>query len=151
MRSKFRLVLRFVNKNRVLSPSTHLKIVETWTGKWCICAWSKNSVFIPLIIFPVEFNIVQIKHLIPACGHVLCAYTWGHLVPHLHSPSLLGVIGTRVRWLLKNSCLWDNNKFKAVRGISWEIIVISWKRSFTVRITESGPNSRDHSLLSLET
>ena len=60
-------------------------------------------------------------------------------------PCWLGVTGTRARWLFKNCCLWDNYKLQGARGISWEIIVISWTRSFTIRVSESGPKSRDNS------
>ena len=36
----------------------------------------------------------------------------------------LEVIGTRARWLFKQSCLWKN-KLEAARGTPWESIVIS--------------------------
>ena len=49
------------------------------------------------------------------------------------------------------SCLCDKNKLQAARGHSWELILISWTRSFTVSETESGPISKDYSLPSLET
>ena len=51
---------------------------------------SKYSVYIQLIIFPLEYNIVQIRHIIPACVHNLLNYIWEHLVPYLHSPFLFG-------------------------------------------------------------
>ena len=66
-------------------------------------------------------------------------------------PCWLVVFGNRARWLLIKFYLWDNNKLQAARGISWELVVISWRRSFTVRLTESGPKSRVHSKPSLET
>ena len=52
-----------------------------------------------------------------------------------------GVTWTRARWLFNHCCLWDNYKLQAARGISWEPTVISWTRSFTVRVTESGPKT----------
>ena len=64
--------------------------------------------------------------------------------------SWLGLTGTLARRLFKKSCLSDINKLQAAREISCELIVISWKRSFTVRVNESGPKSRDHSTPSLE-
>ena len=66
-------------------------------------------------------------------------------------PSWLGVTGTRATWLFKKSCLWDNNKIQAARRNSCEFIVFSWARSFTVRVTESGPKSRNHSIPLLDT
>ena len=66
-------------------------------------------------------------------------------------PSWLGVTGTIARWVFKESWIWDINKLQAARGLSCEIIVTSWTRSSTVRVTESDPKSRDHSKPSLET
>ena len=66
-------------------------------------------------------------------------------------PSWFGVSGTRAGWLLENSHLWDNNKLQTARGKSRKIIVNSWMRSFTVRVTESGLKSRDFSIPPLET
>ena len=63
----------------------------------------------------------------------------------------LGATETRARWLFKNSCLWDNYKLQAARGISWQLIVNSWARSFIVSVTESDQKSKDHSKPSLET
>ena len=66
-------------------------------------------------------------------------------------PSWLGVIGTRARCLFKKSCLWDSNKLRAAREISWEIFVISWTTSLKIRITESGPKPKNYSKPLLET
>ena len=63
----------------------------------------------------------------------------------------LGVTGTRARWLFTKTCLWGNNQLQAARENSRKLIVSSWTRSFTVRVTESGPNLRDHSMHLLET
>ena len=90
MRRKIVLVLHFVNQNRVFWHWNHLKVIKSWMGKKCIYGWSKNSLYNQPIILPVEFNVVQIRHLIPVCVHVLCAYTWMNFVPHLHSPFLVG-------------------------------------------------------------
>ena len=76
----------------------------------------------------------------------MCTYTWKYFVP-----SRLEVTGTLARRLFKKSCVCDINKLQAARGISFEIIVISWTRSFTVRVTHSGQKSRDHSIPSLGT
>ena len=43
------------------------------------------------------------------------------------------------------------NKLHDARGNFWEYIVFFWTRSFTVRVTESDPKSRDRSKPSLET
>ena len=89
--------------------------------------------------------------------------TWYQLVsiscaPMLESTSSLiscvtcwlEVTGSGARWLFKKCCLCDNNKLQAAGGISWELIAISWTNPFTVRLTESGPSSRDHSISSLD-
>ena len=47
-------------------------------------------------------------------------------------------------------CLWDNNKLQTATNFSGELIVTLWTRSFTVRVTESGPKSRDYSIPPLE-
>ena len=59
-------------------------------------------------------------------------------------PCWLEVIGTPARWLSEKSCLWDNSNCQASRGISCELIVIFWSRSFTAIVTESGPKWRVH-------
>ena len=105
---------------------------------------AKNSVYIQRIIFTVDFNFFQIRHPIPACVHILCTQTWKYFVPHFMCSLLVRVIGTGARWLFKNSCLWDNNRLQAARGILREFIIFSWTRSSTVRNTEPGPNSKDH-------
>ena len=69
---------------------THLKIVESWRGKGCNYPRSTDSVYIHLIVFPVEFTIFLVSFLIPAFVHILCAYTSEHFVLHLHSPFLVG-------------------------------------------------------------
>ena len=63
-------------------------------------------------------------------------------------PSCLEIFETRARWLFKTFCLSEK---KGVRGSSGELIVISRTRSFTVKVTESTPKLRDHSITSLET
>ena len=101
----------------------------------------KNSVYIQLIILPVEFNVALIRPLIPA-RVISFAPTLGStssLVFIVHS--WLGVKRTRSIWLFKTFCLRDNNKLQAAGGFFWELIVISSTRSFAVRITESGPAS----------
>ena len=55
------------------------------------------------------------------------------------------------RWLSKKSCLWDNSNCQAARGISCELVVKFWSRSFTAIVTESGPKTRVHWIPSLET
>ena len=66
-------------------------------------------------------------------------------------PSWIGVIEIRAIWSFKRSCLWDKNKFQASRVITWELIVLFWMRSFTVRISETGLKSRDLWIRSVET
>ena len=119
-------------------------------GKRCIDASSKDSVYIQLINIPVEFNKIQVKHFIPTCIHLFA--------PTLESTSSLisivtsrlGLTGTRARWLFRKSCLWDNIKVQASGRVSWELIN-SWTRSFTARVTESGPRLIDISIPSLGT
>ena len=66
-------------------------------------------------------------------------------------PCWLGLNGTRGRWLFRKSWVCDNNELQAARKISWELLVTPWTRSFTVRVTESGPKSKDDSIPPLET
>ena len=133
--------------------NSHLQVFKRCRWKEIINARSKTSVYIQLIIFPVEFNIVQIsRHMIPACAKPFSAPTLGSNSSLISCvPCWLGVTGTRARWLFENCCLWDSNKLQAARGNSFELIIFSWTRSFTVRVTESGPKSRDHSIPLLET
>ena len=86
--------------------------------KKCTYAWSKDSVYIQLLIFPVELNIVHLRHLIPAGVPFLCAYKWEHFIPHLHSPFLVKLTGAPARRLFKMSCPWDSNKLQAATGVS---------------------------------
>ena len=120
-------------------------------GKRGVFSSLEDSAYLQLIIFPVELNIVQIRHLVTACVHILCTYTWECSSLISLVPFWLESIAARARWLLKRSCFWDNNKLQAARGISWEYIVSSWSRSFTVRVSESGSKWKDHSMPSLET
>ena len=148
-RRRVLFVFLFVEQIDVFCWTSHLQVVKGCWREGSINARSKNSVYIQLIIFSVEFNIIQItRHLSkPSCAPTLestsslisCVLCW------------LGVTGTRARWLFKNCCLWDNNKVQAARGISWELIVLPWTRFFTARLIESCPKSRYHSILSLET
>ena len=66
-------------------------------------------------------------------------------------PCWLGVMETCARWLFKKSCLWDNSNCQAAWGVSYELIVKFWSRSFTAKVTESGPKSRVHWIPSLKT
>ena len=60
-------------------------------------------------------------------------------------------MGTRGKWLLKNSYLWDSNKDQATSGISRELIVRLSSRSFTLKTIESGPKSKVLCVRLLET
>ena len=144
------LVILFINQNWVFSHSNHLKIVKSWRGTGSIYAWSDDCIQVQFRIFPLKTDILQIGHLIPACVHILCAYTRKYFIRHLHGPLWLAAIGTCTKWLFKNSCLWDNNKLQAARGTSWELIAFSGTRSFTVKTTEPGPSWKDYSKTSLE-
>ena len=107
---------------------------------------SKDSVYIQLIIFPAAFNIVQIRHLIPACVPLI--ESTSSIISIVHC--WFGVTGNRARWFFKKSCHGDNNKLQIARGVSWELSFNFWT-SFTVKVTESDPKSRDRSKPSLET
>ena len=139
-RRRVLLVFLFVGQNGVFCWTSHLQVVKRrWKGN--INARSKNGIYIQVVVFPVDFDIIQIsgRHLIPVCLHILCTYTWKYFIPHFMCSLLVRVTGTRARCLSKNCCFWVNNKLQAARGISSEPNVISWSRSFTVRVTESGP------------
>ena len=66
-------------------------------------------------------------------------------------PRWLGVMGTRGKWLSKNYWLWDSNEDQAASGLSRERFVRFSSRSFTLKPTESGPKSKIHCVLLLET
>ena len=96
-----------------------------------------------LIFFPVHFNIVQIRHLIPACNVILCTYTWEPFVPHLHTPLLVG--GN-----------WNSHMMVVQKVLSWQQQSPSCQRSsfgtschfldkiLLVTVTLSGLKSKDH-------
>ena len=63
-------------------PPIHLQTVKRCCWRNVSNARSKDSVYIQLSIFSIKFNIVHIGHLIPACVHILCTYTWKYFVPH---------------------------------------------------------------------
>ena len=99
----------------------------------------------------MDFDIVQIRHLIPA-SVLSCARTLESTSSVISSvPCWWVQTGTSARWLLKNSCLWDNNKLQAARRIPPEPVVIFRTRSSLVRINESRPKSKDHWIPWLET
>ena len=74
------LVLLFIQNNGVFRWTSHLQVVKRCWWKVGISAWSRDSVYIQLIILPVEFNIVQIRCLIPVCVHILSTDTWKYFV-----------------------------------------------------------------------
>ena len=143
--------LAIVNQNRVFSQWTRLKIVKNWrekgvpmlglktvtTSSWSFSQWqstsSRSDTWYPLVSISGAPTLESNSSLIS------CVHCW------------LGLIETRDRWLSKYSLFWDNHKLQAARRFSWELNVISWTRSFPVRVTESGQNSIDHSIPSLET
>ena len=88
-----RRVFLFVEQNGVVCWTSNLQVVKRCWWKGSINARSKNSVYIELIIFLVEFNIVQIssRHLISACVQaLLCTYAWKYFVPHFMCCLLVG-------------------------------------------------------------
>ena len=69
----------------------HLQVVKRFWSKSIINSRSKNSVYIQLINFPVKSNIVHVRrHLIPACVHILCTYTWKYFVSQFRCSLLVG-------------------------------------------------------------
>ena len=92
----------------------------------------------------MEFNITQIRHTIPAYlvqVHILCTHKW-----HTKSLPGWGLLELALYGCSKSLIFWDNNKHQGSWGNFWDIIGISWTRSFAVRVTESGPIWRDHSI-----
>ena len=148
-------VFFFVEQNGVFlwTSHSHLQVVKRCRWKRSTNARSENSVYIQLIIFPVEFNVVQTADTwYPLVSKPSCAPTIESTSSLISCvPCWLGVNGTRARWLFKNCCLWDNNKLQASRGATWELIVNSCTKLCSFRVTETGPKSRDHSISSLET
>ena len=127
-------VLLFVYQNRVFSHWTHLKTLELWRWKVCVYTWSKDRD--QLIIFPKSATSFRSDRWYPPVS-----ISW---VPTLEStsslntivPYWLGLIGTRARWIVKKYCVLDNNKLQVAKEFPWELIVFSWTRSFTVRVTK---------------
>ena len=144
------LVLFLVEQNGVACWTSFLQNVKCCWWKAGINARFKDSVYIQLVIFPVVVKIVQIRHLKPVGVHVLCTYISEHFVSYLRSLILVGLFPTRARWLPLSSCLWNSNKLQAATRVLWEFVKFSWTRSFTVKLTESGSKSTDHSIPSLE-
>ena len=70
----------------------NLQVVKRCWWKGSINARSRRSVYMQLIIFPVDFNIVQISRLlIPSCVQTfLCTYAWKYFVPHFMCSLLVG-------------------------------------------------------------
>ena len=85
-------VFLFVEQNGVFCWTSILQLVKRCRWKGSINARSKDSLYIQLILFPLEFNIVQIsRHLIPACVQAfLCTYSWKYLVLHFMCSLLVG-------------------------------------------------------------
>ena len=67
-------------------------------------SWSKDSVYIQFIIFTAEFDIVQIRQLIPVYVQILRTYTWKNFVPHLMSSSLVRGVSNS-RWMVVKNFL----------------------------------------------
>ena len=119
--------------------------------KMGVYAWSEHCVHVQLWVFLCELYAFEIGQFITASVHVLS--------PTLEStssliscfPRWLGVTGTHARCLFKNCCLWDISISQAAKGISCELIVLFWTRSFTAVVTESGPKSKVHWIPSFET
>ena len=76
---------------------------------------------------------------------VSCAPTLESTSPLISNvPCSLGVMRTRGKCLSKNCCLWNSNKYQAASGLSRELIVRFSSKTFTLKATESGPNSKIH-------
>ena len=139
------LLLLLVIQNRFFSQWIHLKIVLSWTEKVNNFAWLEDFSNVQVRILLMKRNTLLIGHLIPACVHVLCAYTWKYFIAQLHSPLLVGDYWISRHLVVENTFLWDNKKLQAETGNSSEIVFLSWSGVSTVRITVSGSMSRDHS------
>ena len=115
------------------------KYLKNWRGKESIYAWSEECIHSQARILPMNLIILQIRHLIAACA-TPCAPTFENFSTGISIvPCLLGVFGSSARCLPKKSRLSENNKIQAARKFSGEIFFISWRRPYTVRVTESGP------------
>ena len=145
------LVLIVVEQNGVFCRFSHIKYVKRCWGRGDINSWSKDSVYFKLIIYSLEFNIVQIRYLIPKCVHVLCTYTWKYFVRHIMCSLLV--------WNDWDSSQMVVQKILSLRqqqSPSWQKIFLGiychlMEECFTVRLSEAVPNVRENSLSSLET
>ena len=135
-RRRVLLVLLFVNQNRIFSHWTPIKIVKNEGVKgvsmpgWMTASCSKsgyshwNSISFRLDDWYLIVSMFRAPILENTSSHISIVPSW------------LAVIATRASCLFKKSCLWDNNKLQAARRSSWEHIIFSWTRSFTVSVTE---------------
>ena len=77
---------------------------------------------------------------------------WLYLMSFISCVSCwLGVFRIQAQWWFQKSCLWDKNKLQAASQFFCEPIVLPWTSFFTVRITESGPESGEYSIALVET
>ena len=112
---------------------------------------SKDSLNIQLIIFPVEIYIVRIRHLLPACVHILRTYTSNFSVPHLMCSLLVESDWDSSQMVIKKVLSVRQQPALSWQKKFWDFIVNSWTRFSTVRLVESGPNSGGHLIPLLET
>ena len=85
-------VFLFVEQNVVFCWTSHLQVIKSCWWKRSINARSKNSVYIQLIIFPVDFNINQIsRQLIQGCVQTfLCTCAGKYFIPNFMCSLLVG-------------------------------------------------------------
>ena len=93
------LVLFFVEQNGVFCWPSVLQVAIGCWWKRGINASSQESVYMQLIFLLVDFNIVEIRQLIPAGVHILRTYTGKYLVPHFMC-SLLVRGNWESRWMV---------------------------------------------------
>ena len=151
-RRRVLFVFLFVEQNVVFCWTSHLQIIKRCWWKGGINARSKTASTSSWSISQLNSTSSRYTDTWYALVTISCATTLESTSSIISCVSCwLGLTGTRARWWFKNYCLWDNNKLQAARGISGEHIAISWTRSSTIRVIESGPKSRDHSIPSFGT
>ena len=117
-------------------PMNRLKNVESGRKRGSVYARLKGRVQVQVRIFPVIHNVVQIRHLMRLCTSLVSLHL-GCSVQQVHS-SLLGFTDG------------NSSNFQARKNICWHLIVSSWTRSLTVRVTESGPRPNVHTMPSMK-
>ena len=142
-------VFLIVNQSRVFSPLASLINVESWRGKESVFAWWKHCIHLQVRILPVKLNVVQFRHVLPACVNLLCADTWEYFVSLLHISLMFGSF-LNPRWMIVQN-VFTRQQFPSWQKITYGLVAYFLTSSFTVTKTEEGSKPGAHRLPLTET